>query len=57
MSIAIIWQTASVSEWADAPAFDRATRLTLVILSGIAIHGLALLLGGLRRRQLEKGAH
>ena len=57
MSIVIIWQTGAVGTWADAPAFARAMKLTLLILSGIAIYGVTLLLGGLRRRHLEKGAH
>jgi peptidoglycan biosynthesis protein MviN/MurJ (putative lipid II flippase) len=57
MSAAISWQSGEIGLWADATAFSRAARLALLILSGIAVYGIALLLGGLRRRHLEKGAH
>jgi putative peptidoglycan lipid II flippase len=57
MAVAVSWQSGEVSVWADAPAVTRATNLTLLIFSGIAVYSLSLLLGGLRRRHLEKGAH
>lgn len=50
------WQYGDIQQWADATAVARATRLTLLILSGVVVYGLTLLLAGLRLHHIEKGA-
>ena len=37
-------------------AIARATKLSVLIMLGALVYGLALLVGGLRRHHLEKGA-
>jgi len=56
MVAAIIWQYGEISQWVDAPAFLRATKLGGLILLSVLVYSGAVLLGGLRRRHLEKGA-
>jgi putative peptidoglycan lipid II flippase len=56
MVAALLWQFGEVQAWADAAAFERASRLTVLILLGVVIYGMAILLGGLRPKHLEKGA-
>jgi putative peptidoglycan lipid II flippase len=56
MVAVILWQFGEVRDWADWPALTRAGRLGVLILTGALVYGLFLLLGGLRRHHLEKGA-
>ena len=56
MSAVVILQHGAIAEWAQASAFDRARRLTLLIGLGALVYAVALAAGGLRPRHLEKGA-
>ncbi|MDH3942089.1 MAG: murein biosynthesis integral membrane protein MurJ, partial [Xanthomonadales bacterium] len=56
MVAAILWQQGEIGQWADATAIARATKLSVLIMLGALVYGLALLVGGLRRHHLEKGA-
>jgi putative peptidoglycan lipid II flippase len=56
MVAAIYWQYGDPGQWADAPALQRAMRLTGLILFGVIVYGLAIMAGGLRKRHLEKGS-
>lgn len=52
----LIWQSGEVQQWAQASAFARAGRLAILVLIGALVYGIFMLLGGLRRQHLEKGA-
>ncbi len=52
----LAWFAGDVSLWASLGAVDRATRLLLVVAGGAAAYGILLLVFGLRRKHLEKGA-
>lgn len=56
MVAALLWQIGEPGQWAGGSAVERATWLSALILFGLAVYGTALLLGGLRRHHLEKGA-
>ena len=56
MVASLLWQSGSLPLWIESDAPARATRLTLLILIGIAVYGIALVVGGLRRSHLEKGS-
>jgi putative peptidoglycan lipid II flippase len=53
----LLWQYGDVGAWLQAAAPTRATRLALLIGLGATVYGVVLLLAGLRRRHLEKGAN
>jgi len=56
MVAVLLWQIGEPGQWAGGSAVERGTWLTALILFGLVVYGLALLLGGLRRRHLEKGS-
>jgi hypothetical protein len=56
MVAVLAWQTGELAVWTEAPATTRATRLSVLIVIGALVYGLATLAGGLRLRHLEKGA-
>jgi putative peptidoglycan lipid II flippase len=56
MVAAISWQYGEIGQWAAASASARAIKLGGLILFGILVYGCTILLGGLRRHHLEKGA-
>jgi putative peptidoglycan lipid II flippase len=53
---ALFWQFGAVSEWLQAAAVVRATHLALLIGLGVIVYGVVLIVAGLRRHHLEKGA-
>lgn len=56
MVAALWWQYGELNQWADASALDRALSLTVLILLGVLVYGVAILAAGLRKHHLEKGA-
>jgi putative peptidoglycan lipid II flippase len=56
MLAALYWQYGEVAAWLQAAAGTRATRLALVIGLGVVVYGVVLVVAGLRRHHLEKGA-
>jgi len=56
MVAALLWQWGDLQLWIESGATARATRLVLLILFGVAVYGIALAVGGLRRSHLEKGS-
>jgi putative peptidoglycan lipid II flippase len=56
MLAALYWQYGEIAAWLRAPASARATHLGLLIGLGVVVYGVVLLVAGLRRQHLEKGA-
>jgi peptidoglycan biosynthesis protein MviN/MurJ (putative lipid II flippase) len=56
MAAVIWWQFGELRVWVDASATHRAVRLCWLVFLGMAVYGVAMLAGGLRKHHLEKGA-
>lgn len=56
MLAGLAWYTGDIAEWATWSAAERATRLLVLLISGMAAYALLLLLAGLRKSHLEKGS-
>ncbi len=56
MLAGLLWLGGEVAMWASLDAIDRGLRLVWVVLAGIAAYGVLLVLTGLRKHHLEKGA-
>jgi putative peptidoglycan lipid II flippase len=52
----LLWQYGEARHWAELAALARAGRLAVLIGSAMMIYGLMLMVGGLRKRHLEKGS-
>jgi len=56
MALALVWQLVDLSVWLGAPVMERTWMLTILIGSGVAVYAISLLVTGLRKHHLDKGA-
>ena len=56
MVAVLAWQYGEIQQWVYASAIARAGRLTGLIGFSMLIYGLAIIVGGLRKQHLVKGA-
>lgn len=56
MLIALLWYSADTQVWVAESARERGMRLTWLVCGGTAVYFITLVLAGLRRHHLEKGA-
>ena len=56
MLAVLVWQYGEIQQWADASAIARASRLTGLIGFSMLVYSLAIIVGGLRKQHLVKGA-
>ncbi len=56
MLAALWWQYGALEQWFAAPAAGRVRMLTVLVVGGSVVYFVSLLLAGLRKRHVEKGA-
>jgi putative peptidoglycan lipid II flippase len=56
MSAALLWRYGELEEWLSAPVSGRVQMLSVLIVGAAVIYLLTLLLAGLRKQHLSKGA-
>jgi len=56
MVLVILWKYGTTEQWLMAPARERASMLTVLVVGGILVYLFALFAAGLRKHHLEKGA-
>lgn len=56
MLLVLFWFSADTSVWVADPAIERGGRLALLVGGGCLVYFLTLIIAGLRRHHLEKGA-
>ncbi len=56
MVAALVWQHGAIEQWAGASATDRSLHLAALIGFSMLVYSLVIIIGGLRKRHLIKGA-